>query len=168
MSDRLFHLAGMLACTLAEFDNPTATYAEFRLSVSVLERNAVTMSTATAAAVNGTTTATAKKAARKAAKAAAAVLNTVPVAETPAAPNPHEMALLWQQCEEAYQKGRELYAQSDAFEDRIIAAVGVGNSIVLPNGQVLRVVDNFLDASGMPKRKHYAPAGVSRFEVKVK
>jgi hypothetical protein len=104
-----------------------------------------------------------------AAKSGAAAIDSVttPAAPAPAPINPHEIAAMYAESMKLYQEGRECYAKSDELDIKIKDIVGVGGSLVLPNGQVLRVVDNFRDASGAPKLKAFGAAMVSLWSIKV-
>ena len=116
------------------------------------------------ATMSTATTATAKKSRKSAAAAAAAA-----AAIAPAVPeiNPHEIASLVKQAEELRERGKELYAASDDCNRKIMQAIGIGKSLVLPNGLILRVVDNFKNADGTPREKAVGIAMVSQYSVKV-
>lgn len=108
-------------------------------------------------AKKSTVTASASKAAK--------ALEAVPA--VPAPINPHEIAMLAEKSEQLYQKGRELYAQSDDIDRQIMEKLGIGGSCVLPNGLICRVVDNFKNTDGTPKLKAVGIAMVAPYAVKV-
>lgn len=104
-----------------------------------------------------------------AAKSGAAAIDSVttPAAPAPAPINPHEIAALYAESMQLYQQGRECYAKSDELDMKIKDIIGIGGSLVLPSGEILRVVDNFKDAHGVPKFKAVGIAMVSQWSIKV-
>ena len=115
---------------------------------------------------------TRKSTAAKSAKSGAAAIDSVTTPAAPAAPapapiNPHEIAALYAESMKLYQQGRECYAKSDELDMKIKDIIGIGGSLVLPSGEILRVVDNFKDAHGVPKFKAVGIAMVSQWSIKV-
>ena len=108
----------------------------------------------------------AKSAKSAAAKAGVAAIDSV-TAPAPAPINPHEIAALYAESMKLYQQGRECYAKSDELDMKIKDIIGIGGSLVLPSGEILRVVDNFKDAHGVPKFKAVGIAMVSQWTIKV-
>jgi hypothetical protein len=85
-----------------------------------------------------------------------------------AGPNPAEVELLVQQWEAKKAAAKELYSAADELESQLLQAIGVGGSIQMSDNRIVRVVDNFIDANGNVKAKHFGLAGVRRFELKCK
>ena len=79
-----------------------------------------------------------------------------------------ECELRIQQFEKRKAAAKELYDEADRLERELIEALGDGGSLSLTDGRTCRVVNNFIDASGRPKAKHYGLAGVRILELKIK
>ena len=79
-----------------------------------------------------------------------------------------ELELLAQRWESVKAAAKQAYAEADQIEQQLIESIGVGGMLPLSDGRTLRVKDNFRDAAGNPKVKHYALAGVKLSEVEIK
>lgn len=78
------------------------------------------------------------------------------------------LELLAQRWESLKATAKAAYAEADLVEQELIQSLGVGGSVLLTDGRVLSVNDNFIDRHGQPRNVAYKPCGVRRFEVAVK
>ena len=83
-------------------------------------------------------------------------------------PSAAEVELMVQQYEKHKAAAKGEYGAADQIEQRLIQSIGVGCSVTLGDNRTARVVNNFVDASGQPKAKHYGLAGVKIFDLKIK
>lgn len=58
--------------------------------------------------------------------------------------------------------GKEAYGRADELLEELLKQHTVGDTIALPGGQVVEIVDNFAK-----KNKAWKPTGINRFDVKV-
>ena len=79
-----------------------------------------------------------------------------------------DIELAVQRWETAKAQAKELYSTADTLESELVSALGVGGSLTLTDGRVVRIVNNFVDANGTVKMKHFGLAGVRQFELKIK
>jgi len=79
-----------------------------------------------------------------------------------------EVELKVQQFEKHKAAAKEQYEAADRIEQELIESIGVGGSVTLGDNRTARVVNNFVDASGAPKVKHFGLAGVKMFDLKIK
>ncbi|MCC7419809.1 MAG: hypothetical protein IT428_05990 [Planctomycetaceae bacterium] len=103
-----------------------------------------------------------------------------PLSCEPAAPKPQKVGStpdesiayrvlhLVQQHEDKRAAAKELYAEAERLEMQIQDLIGIEKSIALPDGRTARIVDNFRDKHGQPKRTAYRVCGVSLTELAVK
>jgi hypothetical protein len=79
-----------------------------------------------------------------------------------------DIQLLANSWESAKTSAKMYYSQADQIEAQLIDILGVGGSLLMKDGRMVRVKDNFRDASGQPKVKAFAMAGVKLCEVEIK
>ncbi len=72
-----------------------------------------------------------------------------------------DLALIATNLLRARDAGKEAYGRADELLEELMQHVAVGESIALPGGQVVTVVDNFAT-----KNKVWKPCGISRFDIK--
>ena len=58
--------------------------------------------------------------------------------------------------------GKEAYGRADELLESLLAHCQVGDTIAIPGGQVVTIVDNFAKGN-----KSWKPCGINRFDVKV-
>lgn len=60
------------------------------------------------------------------------------------------------------------YAEMDAIADAVRELIGVENVVILPNGQTVKIANNFIDRNGEFRNVSYRPCGVRMYELSVK
>lgn len=70
--------------------------------------------------------------------------------------------------EELRAQAKSCYDECDRLEAELIGLLPVGETVVMSDGRNLKIADNFIDANGQPKNIAWKPAGVRRFEIKIK
>lgn len=73
-----------------------------------------------------------------------------------------DLALIAQRLLKARDAGKEAYGRADKLLEDLLEFAKVGDTITIPGGQVVEIVDNFAT-----KNKVWKPTGINRFDVKV-
>lgn len=73
-----------------------------------------------------------------------------------------DLALIATKMLRAKDAGKEAYGRADELLTQLLQYLQAGDTVALPGGQVLTIVDNFAKGN-----KAWKPCGVNRFDVKV-